>query len=331
MSVPAPTVTVVIPAFDAEAYIARAVRSALDQTFRSTEVVVVDDASRDGTVAEVQRMAALDPRVRLIQATRNRGPAGARNLGFQSARGDWIALLDADDSYDPTRLERLLAVARREGADMMADNLLLLEEGEGVGQPMLPESLLPGPRRVDAAAFLEGNLPIRGHPRVSYGFLKPMLRRRFLTDHGLAYDEEVRFAEDFLFYVNCLLAGGRFWLVPDALYTYRVRGDSLTAAHGAAELRRLLDAARLLLRREEVQRDRKLRATLRRHAGSVEERLAWRLFTDAIKAGRPVGALSAFMSLRSTLHIARECGRLVPKIPAKLQRRRQAAPAAPAR
>ncbi|WP_162937694.1 glycosyltransferase family 2 protein [Indioceanicola profundi] len=330
MSVPDPVVSIIIPAYNAAGFIARSVQSALAQSYSAIEVVVVDDGSSDGTVGEVQRISALDPRVRLVRTPRNLGPAGARNLGISAARGDWIALLDADDAYDPRRIETLMVFAGREGADMIADNLLLDEEGGGA-QPMLPPSLLPGPKRVDACAFLEGNLPIRGHPRVSYGFLKPMMRRQFLLDHELRYDEEIRFAEDFLMYVNCLLAGARFWLLPEPLYSYRIRGDSLTASHGADELRRLHDAARSLMQRKEVRRDQRLRNMLRRHARSVEERLAWRVFTDRIKEGNPLGALGAFMSLRSTLHIARECVLFTRKIPAKIARMRRAGTPQPAR
>lgn len=325
----APRVSIVIPAYNAESFIAGSVRSALAQTVRDIEVVVVDDCSRDGTVTQVRQLAAEDLRVRLVQATRNLGPAGARNLGFRSAAGDWIAILDADDAYAPTRIETLLHQAQAEGADMVADNLLLLEEGEREGRPMLPPSLLPGPRRVDAAAFVEGNIPIRGHPRVSYGFLKPMFRRKFLTDHHLAYDEQVRFAEDFLFYANCLLAGAHFWLRPEALYTYRIRGDSLTASHGAPELRQLYDAGRALLARPDVRGNARTRTALRRHVGSVEERLAWRLFTDGIKQRQPLTTLSAFLSPRSALHIARECALFLPKIPAKLTRLRRSGQAVP--
>ena len=100
-----PTVSVIIPAYNAEHFIADTIQSALDQTYRDHEIIVVDDGSRDGTVA---RAAAFGERVRLHQQ-RNGGVARARNTGVSLARGEWIAFLDADDLWLPSKLERQLA------------------------------------------------------------------------------------------------------------------------------------------------------------------------------------------------------------------------------
>ncbi len=100
-----PNVSVIIPAYNAKGFIADAVRSALDQTYRDLEVIVVDDGSTDGTAAE---LAAFGDRIRVLQQA-NRGVAAARNAGAAVARGAWIAFLDADDLWLPHKLERQLA------------------------------------------------------------------------------------------------------------------------------------------------------------------------------------------------------------------------------
>jgi glycosyltransferase involved in cell wall biosynthesis len=102
-----PTVSVIIPAYNAEAFIADAVSSALEQTYRDLEVIVVDDGSTDGTLA---RLAGFGDRIRVHQQP-NRGVAMARNTGVGLARGGWIAFLDADDLWLPHKLERQLASA----------------------------------------------------------------------------------------------------------------------------------------------------------------------------------------------------------------------------
>lgn len=281
-----PVVSVIVPAHDAEAELGRALRSALAQTMAALEVVVVDDASGDATAEIAEAAARGDARVRVVRAARNLGPAGARNLGLDAARGEWIALLDSDDAYLPRRLERLLALARDTGADMVADNLLLRTQGTDADeQPMLPPDLLDRPRRVDAADFLIGNLPVRGRPRVSYGFLKPMFRRAFLDRRRLRYDPRLRFAEDFDLYLKCLIAGARFWLTPDAGYAYAVRDGSITARHTARDLLRLRAVDRRLLRHAGAGAEPRLRDALRRHLRSIDRRLIWRLFTDALKRG----------------------------------------------
>ena len=101
-----PRVSVVIPLYQTERYIAKALRSVIDQTFADFEVIVVDDGSRDGgpQIARDWR----DPRVRVI-TQENRGLAGARNTGIRHARGELVALLDADDLWEPTKLERHVA------------------------------------------------------------------------------------------------------------------------------------------------------------------------------------------------------------------------------
>ncbi len=102
-----PTVSVVIPAFNAGEAIRQAIDSALEQTHRPLEVLVVDDGSTDRTADIV---GAYPSPVRLIKKS-NGGPASARNLGGRTARGDWLAFLDADDWWLPTKLDRQLSLA----------------------------------------------------------------------------------------------------------------------------------------------------------------------------------------------------------------------------
>lgn len=108
----APLVSVVIPAYDAQPFIAAAVASACAQTHRALEVLVVDDGSRDRTAAIVEALAARDPRVRLLRRP-HRGVAAARNRAIEEARGEYIAPLDADDIWLPAKIERQLRALER--------------------------------------------------------------------------------------------------------------------------------------------------------------------------------------------------------------------------
>jgi len=283
---------VIIPAFNAEATLAATVASAQRQGVGDIEILIVDDASADGTLALARRLAAGDPRVRVVAAGKNRGPAGARNLGLDAARGDWIALLDADDAFEPDRLASLLPLARDCGADLLADNLLLEDEA-GDTEPMLPPSEAASCAPVSAADFLLGNLPDPARPRKSFGFLKPLIARAFLRRYGLRYDESLRFAEDFAFYLDCLAAGARFYLAQRPLYRYRLRGDSLTARHSIEDLRRLQAVDRRLLRDSATCGGPGFRRALRRHKRSIDQRLQWRVVIDAVKRRAWLQALGA--------------------------------------
>lgn len=100
-----PHVSVIIPAYNAEAFIGDTVRSALDQTYRDLEVIVVDDGSTDATL---QQLDAFGSRIRVHRQS-NGGVARARNIGVRLATGPWIAFLDADDLWLPRKIERQLA------------------------------------------------------------------------------------------------------------------------------------------------------------------------------------------------------------------------------
>jgi len=103
---PAPRVSVVIPAYNAAEFVSDAVRSVLAQTLEATECIVVDDGSTDGTASVVQGI--VDPRIRLIRQE-NLGVSEARNAGARVAVAGLLAFLDADDVWLPEKLERQLA------------------------------------------------------------------------------------------------------------------------------------------------------------------------------------------------------------------------------
>lgn len=99
-----PRVSVVIPAYQAEAFLKTSIESVLQQQFESFEVLVINDGSTDGTKAIAESYA--DPRIRLINNTKNLGLAGVRNVGIREARGEYVAWLDADDISRPGRLQK---------------------------------------------------------------------------------------------------------------------------------------------------------------------------------------------------------------------------------
>ena len=107
-------VSVIIPAYNAEATIERTVASVTAQTYRNLEVIVVDDGSLDRTAALVAKLAERDSRIRLLRKA-NAGLAAARNTGIEHAHGDLVAPVDADDLWHPTKIEKQIAVMRRGG------------------------------------------------------------------------------------------------------------------------------------------------------------------------------------------------------------------------
>jgi glycosyltransferase involved in cell wall biosynthesis len=111
-----PLTSVIIPAYNAEPFIERTLRSALRQTHSNLEVIVVDDGSTDRTRAIAEAASVSDDRVRIISVP-NGGVANARNIGIAEANGEFVAFLDADDLWHPTKIELQLAAMNRKTGD----------------------------------------------------------------------------------------------------------------------------------------------------------------------------------------------------------------------
>lgn len=213
----APIISVIIPVFNGHKSIARAIESAQRQTFTDIEIVVVDDASTDGTQNIVPPLAEKDSRIRFIPLTANVGAGGARNRAIEEASGQWIAVLDADDWYEPDRLEKMLACAKKHQADAVCDNLKIFDH--------CTESIVDRTRHGSASHiteltpehFFAHDNPLRFH---AMGYLKPMARRAFLQKHNLRYDPSHRAGQDFIFLAEILLNGGKTLITPDADYVY---------------------------------------------------------------------------------------------------------------
>lgn len=109
----APTVSVVLPAYNREASIAGAIDSVLRQSWCDLELIVVDDGSTDRTLARARSLQ--DPRLRVIACPRNAGPSAARNRGLAEARGAWIAFQDSDDTWLPDKLGQQMQRLRARG------------------------------------------------------------------------------------------------------------------------------------------------------------------------------------------------------------------------
>lgn len=115
-----PRVSVVMPVYNSERYLGQAMCSVLEQSLGDLELLVVDDASTDGSRSVIAAMAQRDPRVVPVPLDRNEGPARARNLALSMARGQYVAFLDSDDSWEPQKLELQLEEMKRTGTSLCA-------------------------------------------------------------------------------------------------------------------------------------------------------------------------------------------------------------------
>lgn len=136
------SVSVIIPAYNVESYVAETLQSLQAQTFGDYEAIIVDDGSTDAT-QNVVKPFLKDSRLQYVRHEQNRGAAEARNTALGVAKGEWIALLDADDIWLPTKLEKQTQLARSDPkANLIYSNILTFRS-DGQERQAFKESKLP--------------------------------------------------------------------------------------------------------------------------------------------------------------------------------------------
>ncbi|WP_440553404.1 glycosyltransferase family 2 protein [Vescimonas sp.] len=204
-----PLVSVIMPAYNAEKYIEQAIRSVQKQTVRSWELIVVDDRSTDKTAEQIRRLAAEDMRIIPVYSETNHGAAESRNIALRQCRGEFVALLDADDVWHPQKLERELERARETDADLVYSSYAMIDEqGTRCFSDFIVEE------STDLQSMLNCNTI--GCSTVLMK-AKVLEKRPFVTDF---------YHEDYVMWLSLLQAGCKAVGVRDILVDYRVARGS---------------------------------------------------------------------------------------------------------
>jgi glycosyltransferase involved in cell wall biosynthesis len=227
-----PRVSIITPAYNAGGYIEATLNSALSQTMGDFELIVVDDGSTDETVKMAERVAARDPRVRVITQT-NQGVAAARNTAMDAARADIFALLDSDDLWMRHYLSEQIAIFDASPAiDIVSVNAISMG-GSFHGQPLRP--VADGYSPVSLLDMIETENAMS---------IMAMFRRRVVERIG-GFDVEARTNEDYDFWFRAACAGSLIVFNGSPGGCYRRRGDSMSNS----EERMLAGATSVLTKR----------------------------------------------------------------------------------
>jgi len=213
---PNPKVTIAIPVYNSAATLPRCLESAMAQSVRDIEILVVDDGSSDASATVAAEFARRDQRIRLLRMPTNGGKSRAMNRMTDEARGEWFAVLDADDAYLPQRLERLLGAADAAEVEMVADNITYFDAGVGCAVQTAFDPTAP--MRFVTKRDLAANS--NSFATFDFGILKPMMRREFLLQHRLRYHADSVLSEDFYYLMNFFVAGGRGYIISEPLYQW---------------------------------------------------------------------------------------------------------------
>jgi glycosyltransferase involved in cell wall biosynthesis len=258
---PRPTVSVIVPAYNAEPYLDAALAGIAAQTIRPDEVVVLDDASSDATVAVAKRWDDLLPLV-VVERLENRGLGAARRMAIERSTGTLLALLDADDYWLPDHLE-VMARAHRGPRWIVTPDHYRWVPGLALGdRPARVEQPLPAPDR-QPLAIIEANF-------LSYGCL--FRRDDYDAVGGFS---EMRSSEDWDLWIRMIRNGCRVARADTVTLMYRKRPDSLSATgscmpYDLAILEGLLADARPEERSTVVRTLRRLRARAEFLAGLAD-------------------------------------------------------------
>ncbi len=134
-------VSVIMPAYQSEKYISKAIESVLCQTYTNWELIVVNDSSPDKSADIAQEYADKDCRIRVVHQIPNAGVAKARNLGITEARGRYIAFLDSDDIWVSTKLEKQLQLLNEKNAQIAYSSYDFIDENDmGIKKPFIVEA-----------------------------------------------------------------------------------------------------------------------------------------------------------------------------------------------
>lgn len=199
--------SIIIPSYGQAQYLSQAIESALGQTYKDTEVIVIDDGSTDGSLEIAKGYV---PRVKLV-AQANKGLASARNAGIMNSRGEYIFPLDADDILAADCIEKVIETAMGTHADVIAPSLLCFN-----GELAQETILIPNPTFDD---FKEGN-------RIAYC---SAIRRDALLEVG-GYSPKMDTLggwEDLWMWYALMERGKKIVTIPEPLVFYRVKENSM--------------------------------------------------------------------------------------------------------
>ncbi|MGH1384912.1 glycosyltransferase family 2 protein [Kordia sp.] len=207
-----PLVSVITPTYNTEAFISETIDSVRAQTYTNWEMVIVDDASSDATVAILKKYAALDDRIKVHVLETNSGAAIARNTAIENAAGSYIAFLDADDLWKPEKLTKQIAFMQEKNIAVSFTSYELMDEqGKSLGKMI---KALP---KVNFSKMLKSNY---------VGNLTGIYNAEQL---GKVYMPNIRKRQDWALWLTLIKKVGYAYSLEEPLARYRVRENSISS------------------------------------------------------------------------------------------------------
>lgn len=226
-------VSVIIPVYNTEKYLAACVDSVLQQADVSLEIILVDDGSTDSSRSICDDYAQKHDNIKAIHI-QNSGPATAKNEGLRLAHGNYIALTDSDDKMEPLMLHKMVAAGYEHHADIICCNYKQIDEQGRV-------SHLNSTNKQYVLNHEEGLIHFFSKDKIYSQCWTKLYKRQMLADHHIENDPGLRTDEDFIFNIRAFVNAQTTVIVDEPLYEYTHRENSLAHAYFKKNISQYID------------------------------------------------------------------------------------------
>jgi CDP-glycerol glycerophosphotransferase len=215
-----PAISIIVPVYNGTEYLDVCLDSLSAQKFEDIEIICIDDGSDDGSAAVLQARAAKDARIRVFSQD-NAGTGAARNTGLKHARGEFIMFCDSDDYYALDTCKKMYEAMKESNADLVKCYFASIQNGrfsdERKTQGHLEEGVVH-PLNQEWKGYL------------GRGIWEKIFRKSIVDQQGIRFPP-TRCAEDAAFLLQYMAVASTCFIIPDTLYFYTIRSDSVSGKH----------------------------------------------------------------------------------------------------
>ncbi len=217
-------ISTIIPVYNQEKYIEKALKSIVDQTFKPYEILIINDASMDKTQDKCKEFKILYKNIRIINLTKNMGVSNARNIGIDNANGDYIHFIDSDDTIEKDMYENIIVEIGNKEKDLIITGTRYNENNK-------INIYIPQKGNINTLnemkSFIKENC-VSGRRDIFNVVWNKLYKRDFLLENDIRFDKDVTFGEDFLFNLKCMKKTNSIYIINKAYYNYMRRANEET-------------------------------------------------------------------------------------------------------
>lgn len=212
-------ISTIIPVYNQEKHIEKALKSIIDQTFEPYEILIINDASTDKTQDKCKKFKMLYKNIKIINLTKNMGVSNARNIGIDNANGDYIHFMDSDDTIEKDMYENIIDEIGNKEKDLIITGTRYNENNKiNIYIPQKCEINTLN----EMKDFIKDNC-ISGRRDIFNVVWNKLYKRDFLLKNDIRFDKNITFGEDFLFNLKCMKNTNSIYIINKAYYNYMRR------------------------------------------------------------------------------------------------------------